>query len=125
MMSPVDGVDPYGLIQDYCIHPPAKLNFNIPAMIISGGLDGVAGVDNLGDLFPPCAPDELANRRFYDALTGPTIIVNTTQYGHIDVFDEGFYNNAADFHLCATNRDLDRSIYRTFLAGREGVFVKC
>ena len=57
MMSPVDGFDPYGIIQEYCIHPPDKLNFNIPSLIISGGLDGEAGVDNLGGLFPACAPE--------------------------------------------------------------------
>ena len=69
MMSPVDGFDPYGIIQEYCIHPPDKLNFNIPSLIISGGLDGEAGVDNLGGLFPACAPEVDENLQDLKNLT--------------------------------------------------------
>ena len=63
-------------------------------MIISGGLDGLPGISNTGGLgkwvcryiqsifnkyrkhvaslalVPPCAPDELSNLRFYNALNG-------------------------------------------------------
>ena len=57
--------------------------------------------------------------RFYDALTGPTVWVNTTDYGHIDCLDDGPYNLAAGVHLCATNRDMDRDVYRDYLAGQQ------
>jgi len=124
MMSPVDGVDPYGIIGDTCIDPPNKLNFQIPSLIISGGLDSVPGVDGLGNLFPACAPEDLSNDRFYDALTGPTILVNTTEYGHIDCFDDALYNLVAGLHLCATNRNMDRDIYRRYLGGEIVAFLK-
>jgi len=124
MMSPVDGVDPYGIIGETCIHPPNKLNFNIPSLIISGGLDSVPGIDGLGNLFPACAPEDLSNDRFYDALTGPTILVNTTEYGHIDCLDDGLYNVVAGLHLCATNRNMDRDIYRSYLGGEVVAFLK-
>ena len=44
--------------------------------------------------------------------------VNTTQYGHIDCLDDGPYNLAAGVHLCATNRDMNRDVYRDYLAGQ-------
>ena len=56
-------------------------------------------------------------------MTGPTIKVNTTQYGHADCFDDGLYDIVADLHLCATNRNMDRDIYRSYLAGRK-IFVE-
>jgi len=37
--------------------------------------------------FPACAPEDLSNDRFYDALTGDVWFVNATDYGHIDFFD--------------------------------------
>lgn len=43
MLSPVDGVDPYGLIQEYAITPGQKLPFETPTLIISAGLDGIPG----------------------------------------------------------------------------------
>ena len=39
MIDPVDGEDPNGIIKEYVIHPPAKVNFNIPALHIMTGKD--------------------------------------------------------------------------------------
>ena len=139
LLSPVDGADPYGIIDETCITPPKKLNFQVPSLIVSGGLDSQPGLgDGLGGLWPACAPEDLSNERsvfshlatnqnraftvllrFYDALTGPTVWVNTTDYGHIDCLDDGPYNLAAGVHLCATNRDMDRDVYRDYLAGQQ------
>jgi len=38
----------------------------------------------------PCAPEELAGHRFYDAMTGPTWYINATAYGHEDFLDHYF-----------------------------------
>eukprot|EP00662_Eupelagonemidae_sp_cell21_P032540 gene32540-13712_t len=32
MMDPVDGYDPYGIVNNYCITPGQKLNFSLPAL---------------------------------------------------------------------------------------------
>ena len=124
LLSPVDGVDPFGIISEVCIDPPDMLNFQVPALILAGGLDSVSGVDGLGNLFPPCAPEEFANERFYNALTGPTVLINTTQYGHLDCVDDDFYNLMATLHLCATNRDTDKDIYRDYVAGEIVAFLR-
>ena len=36
LISPVDGVDPFGLIEDFCITPGEKLAFTTPTLIITG-----------------------------------------------------------------------------------------
>ena len=43
LISPVDGVDPFGFIQNYCITPGEKLPFATPTLVISSGLDSVPG----------------------------------------------------------------------------------
>ena len=47
MLSPVDGVDPYGFVQEYCITPGEKLNFEVPTLIMTSGLDGIPGNETL------------------------------------------------------------------------------
>ncbi len=44
MISPVDGVDPFGLIDDFCITPGEKLEFELPTLVLSAGLDSVPGI---------------------------------------------------------------------------------
>ena len=39
LISPVDGVDPFGLIEDFCITPGEKLPFTTPTLIITAGRD--------------------------------------------------------------------------------------
>lgn len=124
LMSPVDGVDPYGLINDYCIHPPTLLNFQTPTMVIAGGLDSIPGMDNLGDLMPACAPKDLANDRFYDALTGPSVLINTTAYGHIDCLDDDMLDMLEMIHFCKTDPNTDKDAYRTFVAGQITAFLR-
>ena len=124
LLSPVDGIDPFGMIQEYCIDPPNLLNFQTPTMIISGGLDSVPGLDNLGGIMPACAPEKLANDRFYNALTGPTMLINTTEYGHMDCLDEEMLDMVEFIHFCATDTDTDKEAYRTFVAGHITAFLK-
>lgn len=38
---------------------------------------------------PPCAPDELSNNRFWDALNGRAWFNNATLFGHVDFLDPG------------------------------------
>ena len=43
LLSPVDGLDPYGFLDYYCIVPGEKLNFETPTLLISAGYDNVPG----------------------------------------------------------------------------------
>ena len=81
MIDPVDGEDPNGIIKEYVIHPPAKVNFNIPALHI------MTGKDPQGK--PSCAPAFMSNNRFYNAWNGPIYQINATDFGHMGVVDDG------------------------------------
>lgn len=47
------------------------------------------GISNTGGLVPPCAPDEMSNMRFWDALNGRAWFNNATLFGHVDFLDPG------------------------------------
>ncbi|CAF3412440.1 unnamed protein product [Rotaria socialis] len=95
MMNPVDGIDPFGIVQDYITHPPNPLPFRTPTLIISNGLDNIP----VSKLTPPCAPNNISNDRWYYSLYGPTFHINMTDYGHADNLDEPFHE--ASKLMCA------------------------
>ena len=41
--------------------------------------------------FPACAPANMSNDRWYRSFYGPTFLVNATDYGHADNFDNPSY----------------------------------
>ena len=84
MLDPVDGYDPFGIINDYVTNPPNKLSFKIPTLIVSSELSAVPP----SFLIPPCAPANISNVRFFNALSGPTWYLNFTGYGHADLLDD-------------------------------------
>ena len=43
-----------------------------------------------GITIPPCAPTDLSNMRFYDALNGDAWLNNATLYGHVDFMNPDF-----------------------------------
>jgi hypothetical protein len=47
-----------------------------------------SGIGESGDLFPACAPSDMSNLRFWDALNGEAWFINATQYGHGDLYIE-------------------------------------
>ncbi|CAF1340052.1 unnamed protein product [Adineta ricciae] len=87
MMNPVDGIDPFGIVQDFITHPPTPLPFRTPALVISAGLDSVP----VGQKSPACAPNNISNDRWYRSLYGPTFLINITDYGHADNLDEPYH----------------------------------
>merc|ERR1719312_445041 len=116
LFSPVDGVDPFGLIDLFAITPGEYLNYDIPTLVIMAGLDPIPGI-NLGNIMPACAPDDLSNTRFYNAMPGNTRFVNATVYGHGDLLDELYYDAMTLIHFCGTDKTQDRVTYRDFMAG--------
>ena len=62
LFSPVDGVDPFGLIDNFAITPGQLLNYNVPTLLIMTGLDSVPGTI-AGGFTPACAPKEMSNLR--------------------------------------------------------------
>merc|ERR1711970_216268 len=124
-LSPVDGFDPFGWIPIDCINPGEYLNFAVPQLILPAGLDNVPGIDNLGNIVPACAPNELSNKRFYDAFPDNTWMINATNYGHGDVLDD-FYAEAVQWtHFCAVaDKNESKEQYRKQVSGLAITFIK-
>lgn len=89
LLDPVDGFDPFGIVKSFVIHPPAKLPFLMPTLIVSSGLSS----SKSSFQFEPCAPTNMSNLRFYDSLAGPVWYLNFTNYGHGDLLDEWVFNS--------------------------------
>lgn len=107
--SPVDGADPFGLdtSQD-AIVPGEKLNFETVTLHVAAGLDPVS----TRPLFPACAPEELSNERFYNAMRGPIWQFNATDYGHNDILPSA--EQGVDL-LCPSYEGGDNINYLNFL----------
>ena len=43
-MSPVDGADPFGILDNFVITPGEKVNFTIPTLQIVTGFDPIPGI---------------------------------------------------------------------------------
>ena len=41
LLDPVDGYDPFGIFKIFLTHPPAKLNFTMPTLIVASGLSSL------------------------------------------------------------------------------------
>merc|ERR1739838_482449 len=117
LLSPVDGFDPFGLIPNFVITPGTYLNYDTPTLVLMAGLDNTPGSHIIGDTTPSCAPDDLSNTRFYDAMPGQAWLVNNTQFGHGDLLDEFYYNAMTAIHFCGTDKSQDRELYRAVIAG--------
>merc|ERR1712080_723711 len=86
-------------------------------LVLMAGLDNTPGLNMTGDLMPACGPEKLSNMRFYNAMPGPTWMVNATAYGHGDLLDELFYKIIQATHFCGSDSTMDRVTYRSFIAG--------
>jgi len=107
MMDPVDGYDPFGLVNNYCTTPGKKLSFDTPALLLRTGLDPVVKT------LVACAPDKISNQRFFEAWSGPIWMANATKYGHLDVNNKGIGKMGTI--LCAGD-DEPNDIYQEHIA---------
>ncbi|MCL4167878.1 UNVERIFIED_CONTAM: hypothetical protein GTU68_020998 [Idotea baltica] len=122
LSSPVDGPASQG----YVITDGTTLNFAMPTIVLPAGLDNVPESQAAGI---PCAPEEISNLHFYDALdeTSPRWLVNATEYGHGDYMDQGYLDLIINLHFCASKTDGtldDFVLYRNFFSGQVVSFLK-
>jgi hypothetical protein len=71
---------------DFSITPGEPLNYEMPTLVAMAGLDPVPGAA----LYPACAPTNISNVRFYDAMGGNRWFLNASDFGHADFFEPGF-----------------------------------
>lgn len=116
LVDPVDGADPYGIIKEEVIHPPALVDFVTPALHIETGLDP----RHKSWLLPACAPAAMSNSRFFNAWRGPIWQLNATAFGHNDVTDSAWKGPCPSY-----DGDADvRARYRRTVAGALAAFSR-
>lgn len=93
--------------------------------LILNKLKPISGRPDL-ELWPPCAPAELSNARFYDALAGPTWMTNSTKFGHADMSEPVLLDNIQKTGLCASNTELpvEDDTYRISAAAKIVAFLR-
>jgi len=124
LFSPVDGFDPFGLIDLFAITPGEYLNYEIPTLVMMCGLDATPGIDGFGQIVPACAPPELSNLRFYDAMPGNAWLINATAYGHGDALEQFFVDAIGFTHFCGmAPKEVSREDYRRFVSGEIVTFM--
>ena len=96
------------------IHPPNKVNFQLPALHIETGLDPIG--------HPACAPKLMSNDRFYNAWNTTIYQMNFTQVGHMDLTNDG---NSLSKVVCPStkNKTRDEPIYRRLIGNAVHAFV--
>lgn len=119
MVDPVDGFDPFGIVPEFLIQPGKPLNFTIPSLLISTGLDPLP----LNSMFPACAPMELSNDRFYHASRGPIWNINATEYGHLDCMNDD-WSSWLSFIACPSSKHGDKALYRGMIASSVSSFLR-
>lgn len=68
----------------------------MPSLVMQAGLDPAKG----SILYPACAPEKLANMRFYNAFNGNRWFVNASAYGHVDFFEPEFVGTIDVIKTC-------------------------
>ncbi|CAG0897200.1 unnamed protein product [Darwinula stevensoni] len=121
MISPVDGKDPFGIIQQFIITPNEKVPFSIPSLTLAAGLDPLQTIP----FFPACAPENLSNKRFFDAMRDvPRWYISATDYGHADLLDPIYVAGNQLLKVCSTNPLTDKATYRRYIAGQIIAFLR-
>ena len=119
MIDPVDGEDPYGFVKVYVIHPPAPVNFVVPALHIETGLDP----KKASLLTPPCAPANMSNERFFNAWRGPIYQMNATNMGHMDLAN--VKGGGLERLVCASKKnETAMRLYQQTIAAASFAFAK-
>ena len=113
LLSPVDGLDPFGKGHKMIIEDGKKLPFAVPTFVLSAGRDNQGAYDE-----PPCAPNNVSNMHFYNAMSGPKWYMNFVHYGHIDFYNPEYWN----WYACS-NCDLKNCSYTDYRDGLKLIFI--
>lgn len=116
-MDPVDGADPFGIVNEFITRPGELLPYEVPVLVVESGLGGMpkGGI--------PCAPEGLSNMRFYEAMRGPKWYVNVTGYGHVDFYDP-LWRRAGSSACRTCKENCDFKAYRKLVKDLIVNFVK-
>lgn len=124
LLDPVDGLDPYGFEPQYLlplgVQPSIALNFSVPVALVTSGLAGKPVRYPSLLHWPACAPDDRSGFHWFASLRAPKWLINFTDFGHLDLLDDGAYRHAMDL-VCPSGpgaaTPIGRDAYRRALGG--------
>lgn len=122
--SALIGVDPVAGKGKSSQMPPKILTYNpssfdmaMPVLVIGTGL----GEEKKNIFFPPCAPDGVNHREFYNECKPPCYYLVAKEYGHLDMLDD----DAPKFMTCLCKDGNNcKDIMRRTVAGIMVAFLK-
>jgi hypothetical protein len=128
LVDPVDGLSPWAIFKKVSefssvIHPPVKVPFQIPLLHLDNLMDPLSPFPDIPQ-YPACAPEPLANDRFFDAWRGPAWQINATYWGHMDIVnagDAGVINKLFDL-FCVGNTTASNAEYISLTGGATVAF---
>ncbi|KAJ1289007.1 hypothetical protein BS78_02G133100 [Paspalum vaginatum] len=90
--SALIGLDPVAGITGKCTqispkiltYEPSSFDIAMPVLVIGTGL----GEEKKNILFPPCAPNDVNHKEFYQECRPPCYYFVTKDYGHLDMLDD-------------------------------------
>jgi chlorophyllase len=113
-IDPVDGMARGQQTQPRILtYKPQSFDFIIPSLVIGSGLGPVKG----NPLFPPCAPEGVSHRDFFNECSAPAYHFVPSDYGHEDFLDDetGGVRGKSTYYLCKNG--VAREPMRRFCGG--------
>uniref|UniRef100_A0A6B2LCZ1 Chlorophyllase n=1 Tax=Arcella intermedia TaxID=1963864 RepID=A0A6B2LCZ1_9EUKA len=118
--SPVDGLDPWGWINDYVLDPPNLVNFSVPVLLMGTGLESLPGREFL----PPCGPPDRNFNKFFSCMRPDMYFLEALDFGHADFLDDELWETLYLSQFCKTTTDVNgRQYYIDFAAGAITAFI--
>ena len=120
LLDPVDG-DPFGKTEK-TIKPNETDDLSAPLLVSGTELCKQPGYNQ--KWFPPCCPEELSSEHFFAAFNGPKWYVNTLDFAHVDLLDDGFTWFVNKTRFCKPSEGVDKTLIKKFNAELITDFVK-
>lgn len=118
--SALVGVDPVdGTSRSHQTRPriltfkPHSFDFVIPTLVIGSGLGSV----KKNPLFPPCAPEGVSHREFFNECLAPAYHFVASDYGHGDFLDDETGGLRGKSNSCLCKNGVAREPMRRFCSG--------
>lgn len=113
-LDPVDGMARGCQTQPRILtYKPQSFDFIIPSLVIGSGL----GPLKRNPFFPPCAPEGVSHREFFNECRAPAYHFVPSDYGHVDFLDDETGGIRGKWTYCLCKNGVSREPMRRFCGG--------
>lgn len=120
-IDPVDGMDKGKQTPPPVLtYIPHSFNLDMGVMVIGSGL----GELRRNPLFPPCAPNGVNHKDFFNECRGPACHFVAKEYGHLDMLDDDTKGFRGKSTYCLCKNGESRGPMRRFVGGVMVAFME-